>query len=239
MKKQIFSTVLLLVLGLMLSVGLSYAATFVEPTSTSDFRPSVITPGTVDQTKTAGLSVNTFSAAQDAEFKQQTFFQDLIRGGIPADVNSTLNIGGVDFGGITHTVNTIINGKLTIDGTLASTTLNTSTEINLCANSLGEIGKCGTQTLYSQNGYYFDGGPITGVCDQAMSIVRDPQYQNDDKTVTVIRGYDNQNGSCIRKETVRMVPGAASVQLEHNYSCGGSGGNYCSAVTIQEIINIQ
>jgi hypothetical protein len=238
MKKQIFSTFALIIAGLALSVGLSYAATWAEPTSSSDMRSTVITQGATTQIKTAGLSVNTFSAAQAAEFKQQAFFQDLIRGGVPANTNSTLKIGGLGLDGITRTVNTIIDGKLTVTGVLSSTTLNTPSEINLCANGAGEIGKCNMQTQYSQSGYYLNGGAIQGVCYIPMSVERDSQYQMDDKTVTVIMGADNQYGPCTRKQTVHMYPGDASVNLDPDYTCGG-GSNYCSAITIEEIINIQ
>jgi hypothetical protein len=237
MKKQILSTISILVLGLMLSVGLSYAMPQEDPASTSTVVPSVITRGVTGQIKTAGLSVNTFSAAQNAEFKQQTFFQDLIRGGSPADTDSVLKIGGVDLGGVTRTVYTIITGKLTVDSTLASSMLNTANEINLCANDQGEIEKCTTQSTYSQNGYALVGqGVITGVCQVPLSVDREPAYQSEDKTVTVVVAMDN---GCIRKQSVRMVPGSASENLDPNFNCGGGGSNTCSAIVNMEIINIQ
>jgi hypothetical protein len=89
---------------------------------------------------TCGISVNAFTAEQNASFNQQTFFSDVMVGADTA--TSTLYIGGTDPSGILRSVDVNVKGSLKSTDLLSSDTLINSGSGELCAAQNGDIILC-------------------------------------------------------------------------------------------------
>lgn len=140
------SSIKLVVLGVILSVGLSYAAfqstTWTPGAPLTDNVDSPITAGPVLQDKQGGLSVNTFAALGNAELKQQAFFRGPVKGIDVGSANPTLEIGGTTTGGTSARVVTTVNGNLNSGVTIGSTELKNTTLNRLCSDDKGHVVFC-------------------------------------------------------------------------------------------------
>lgn len=138
MKKTI-STLKLIALGIILSVGISYAALWTGPTAAAP-GGNVDAPITalVDaQEKLGNLSVNTFAALGNSALKQRAFFRGPVKGIDPGSSDPTLEIGG----GATRVVTTV-NGNLNSGRTIGSTELINNVMNPLCADDAGHVVLC-------------------------------------------------------------------------------------------------
>jgi len=140
------STIKLVILGILLSVGLSYAATWTAPTGAAPTGniDVPINAGPTLQEKKAGLSVNTFAALGDAQLKQQAFFRGPVKGIDVGSANPTLEIGGTTTGGTSARVVTTVNGNLNSGVTIGSTELKNTTLNRLCSDDKGHVVFCPT-----------------------------------------------------------------------------------------------
>lgn len=138
------STIKLVILGIILSVGLSYAATWTGPTGVAPANnvDVPVNAGPTLQDKQGGLSVNTFAALGDAQLKQQAFFRGPVKGIDVGSTNPTLEIGGTSTTGATKRVVTTVNGNLNSGATIGSTELKNTTLNTLCSDDRGHIVFC-------------------------------------------------------------------------------------------------
>lgn len=144
--KKFIPSLQLIILGVILSVGLSYAA--IQSPIWNPGAPLVdnvdvpINAGTGLQEKKEGLSVNTFAALGDAQLMQQAFFRGPVKGIDVGSSNPTLEIGGVSTTGMPKRVVTTVNGNLDSGATIGSTELKNTTLTRLCADTSGHVVLC-------------------------------------------------------------------------------------------------
>lgn len=179
-KKQIVSIVFSLIIGLVLSVGLSYVnAAFNLPTSTppGGNLPVPVNVNPAAQIKNGSLFVGgTFTAYGSARLYQDSFFKGTVFGG----ASGTLAIGGTDSIGY-HKVVTKVNGYAKAQQTLGANELANPNMNHLCADDQGHIVPCTATTGGT-------GGGIT-LADYNLSINK--QVPTDDASVQLT---DNTTG---------------------------------------------
>lgn len=134
----------LIIFGLVLAFGLNYAdaQTWRDPSGRAAPFDNIDAPVHVLsglQIKDGGLSVNTFVAAQNAQFNQQLFLRGIIRGGFPGDGASTST---VTFGGNGKTVSGDVSGTLSANKYLQSLDVDGYAETQLCADQNGNVIAC-------------------------------------------------------------------------------------------------
>jgi hypothetical protein len=137
------SSLKLISAGILLSVGLSYAATWTAPTQQPP--TGLDTPITVlsyHQEKPGGLSVNTFAALGNSQLKQQAFLRGPVKAIDPGSSDPTLEIGSVS-----TPVVTTANGNINSGQTIGATNLINSNLDTLCATDTGWVVRCGTTTV--------------------------------------------------------------------------------------------
>ncbi len=145
MKKQTISLIFTLILGLTLSVGLSYLhAAWSDPAGTPPagnlYAPITTSDGA--QVKEGGLSVNTFTATKHAQFDQRTFFRGSLKGGTPA-TTGVLQIGGTPANADDqYRVRTNVTGDVYSLLTLGSTELISNEKNRLCGDTEGHVVLC-------------------------------------------------------------------------------------------------
>ncbi len=135
-----------LVVGLVLSIGLSYVgAAFSYPAATppNGNVPLPVTVDTIDQVKVGGLIVNAFIANEAAAFDMDTYLKQPVFGG-SATAISPLRIGGFDsLLNDTYTVITTATGYVQANKELAAPDELANNQKNtLCANDTGHIVFC-------------------------------------------------------------------------------------------------
>ncbi|MDB5188782.1 MAG: hypothetical protein JWM92_380, partial [Candidatus Nomurabacteria bacterium] len=144
-KKQLFHNSLLVLVGIICAVGLSYvhAATYSDPSGTPPAGNTEIplSTGINDKIKTGGLSVNAFIANANAELDQATYFGGVLHAD-PANTNATIAFGGTDAANIVRKVALAITGGFSNTGTLASTPLSNTTTSAVCADQNGNVILC-------------------------------------------------------------------------------------------------
>ncbi|MES2224660.1 MAG: hypothetical protein V4478_01595 [Patescibacteria group bacterium] len=140
MKHTLLHNLKFIVFGLAvaISLGIVAAAPWAEPSSVAP-EGNIAAPLHTgpSQIKSGGLSVDTFLAAQNAQFGQQVFFTGMVRGGTSADTDSTVRFGT---GGM-HT-NMTATGDVSAVGTIASSSVANANSSALCATAEGTIVTC-------------------------------------------------------------------------------------------------
>lgn len=133
----------LVIFGLVLAFGLNYvsAQTWSDPSGAAPSNNIEVPVHSLSglQIKTGGLSVNTFVAAQDAQFDQQLFLRGMIRGGFPGDGTTSST---VTFGGNGKTVSGEVTGTLRATTYLQSLEVDGNTRTPLCADQNGNVVAC-------------------------------------------------------------------------------------------------
>lgn len=157
MKKNLLTNLKYIIFGLVLAFGITaFAGTWANPTTAAPGNNAAVpihTGPTQIKSSTSctagncgGLSVGTFSVAKNAEFDQDVYFKGIIRGGTPADTNST-----VKFGDDSHVVSAAINGNASVVGALKSSGVANSGNAALCGGVDGAIKVCGAATTVKEN----------------------------------------------------------------------------------------
>ncbi len=98
-------------------------------------------PCTGVQVKNGGLSVGTFQSRYSARFRQKLYLTGLVRGGHPADTNSTVQFGGV-WGGANFATVVNVTKEVTVDGTIKVERLGGTGTSNVCAGMDGTFVRC-------------------------------------------------------------------------------------------------
>jgi hypothetical protein len=178
--------------------GVSGAYTIPSQTAPGGNTLEPFNVGVVDHVKPAGLSVNTFTARANALFSQKVTFDGLIRGGIPTDVNSVINIGGTSTG-TTYNVAVQAEGTLRANLLHASTLTHTGGDQQICSDANGNIILClnqytsGTPSIQEVHGYSYSGNgnsfPDTVLCN-----VRLTSASSNDETFTFKYRYEDPAG---------------------------------------------
>jgi hypothetical protein len=145
--KKIFQNLAYVLLGSIIAVGLSYAAsaaTFnaATPPPPSNNTAAPINVGSTDQVKQGGLSVLAFIANQNAELDGNTYFTGTLHAD-PANTNSAINFGGTDPNGILRNVALAITGGFSNTGSIASAPLINQNLSPVCADANGTVLLCG------------------------------------------------------------------------------------------------
>jgi hypothetical protein len=144
-KKQILHNLTFIFFGALFAVGLSYvvqaAGTYTAPSGTAPANNTdlPLNVGSMLQVKGGGLSVNAFSAYQNAEFDGSTYFNGPL---FAPTSNGTIIFGGGDSTG-EHNVGLAISGALNSTGILGSAPLANSTTSTVCADGNGVVILCG------------------------------------------------------------------------------------------------
>lgn len=109
-----------------------------------------ITISAIDQIKPGPLTVGTFQARGNGWLQQSSFASGLVRGGLPADVNSTLVFGDdtIDIGGnsVPHNTNLDFSKNVSVAGTIQSDSLRGNGESRVCADVNGKFYRCNDQS---------------------------------------------------------------------------------------------
>lgn len=144
MKTSLLTNLKYIMLGLVLAAGLSLVhADFPAPTTTPPGGNIDVPLHTgPDQVKDGGLSVNTFQALQNAQFKQQTFLNGTVFGGGPTDTHTL----PVVIGDAGAPANIAVDGNLSAVSFIKSGSVANVTSSNLCATAQGVIVTC-TQSI--------------------------------------------------------------------------------------------
>jgi hypothetical protein len=144
---KIFTTLKVIGIAIVLSVGLSYAA--IQDTT---WNPGVPMADNVDvpinrtdrfQEKKGALSVNTFAALGDGQLMQQAFFRGTVKGIDVGSTDPTLEIGGTSTNGSSRRVVTTVYGDWNSGQTIGSTELRNTTLQRLCSEEDGRVVLCG------------------------------------------------------------------------------------------------
>lgn len=139
MRQNFFTNLKYLALGIILVgiVGLAHAD-FPMPAASAPANTIDVPVHTgPTQVKDGGLSVGTFLANQNAQFKQQTFLKGTVFGGTPGLSTSTVAIGD----GIAP-ANIVVNGNVSAAQYIQSTSVANGNSSNLCATANGTIVTC-------------------------------------------------------------------------------------------------
>jgi hypothetical protein len=138
-----------IVLGLVVAMAFGVThAQFVGPTTTPPSGNIDVPIHTgPDQVKNGGLSVNTFLANENAQFKQETFLNGTVFGGSPGGVIFTVPIGDS-----TAPANIAVNGNLSAVTLIQSTSVQNGNSSNLCATTNGTIVLCSGTTSTGGSG---------------------------------------------------------------------------------------
>ncbi len=131
--------------GLVVAAGLSLVhADFPAPTTTPPGANIDVPLHTgPSQVKDGGLSVGSFIANDNAQFKQQTFLNGTVFGGSPANAqtSSTVAIGDVNRASIS------VNGDLSAIGGIKNDSVANANSSALCADTGGTIILCGSKNV--------------------------------------------------------------------------------------------
>ena len=139
MKTTLLNNLKYLLIGSILvgTIGLAYAA-FPMPSAAAPGNNIDVPVHTGPaQVKNGGLSVNTFLANDNAQFKQQTFLNGTVFGGTPGLSTSTVAIGDG-----TAPANITVNGNVSAAQYIQSTSVANGDSSNLCATTNGTIVTC-------------------------------------------------------------------------------------------------
>ena len=145
MKKNLITNLKYIGFGAILAVALSvvHAGTFTAPSASAPSSNIDIPLHTgPDQVKDGGLSVGTFTAWQNAQFKQQLFLNGTVFGGTPANSGTTSTVVMGDTGA---PANLSVNGNLSASTFITSSSIANSGSLNVCANSTGTLVTCNGQ----------------------------------------------------------------------------------------------
>ncbi len=181
MKTEIFHTIRLLVLGLVVAIGLSYAAAFA-----SEWVPAPATPPAentqrpintlgASQVKDGGLSVYAFLANLSAQFDSQLYLQGTVRGFGGKFGGETVRFGGTNASGV-HIVSLALTGNLDVKNNARSALLANTEYKKVCADESGTLFLCDTTTQ-----------PVIDVC---------PNISGDQATVPAGM-HINLDGDCV------------------------------------------
>jgi hypothetical protein len=122
------------------AISIASAATFNAPTAAA---PAANIPVPLhvgpDQVKNGDLSVNTFSAMANAQFKQQTFLNGTVFGSTPSNTQSAST---VPIGDSTTPENAKVSDSISAVGHIQSAKTANSSSQNLCAGTDGTIVTC-------------------------------------------------------------------------------------------------
>ena len=145
MKKELFTNLKLIIIGLVLAVGASYAfADYKEPAGDppGNNTERLVSVGTQSDVKTGSLTVGTFAAAGAAQFNKSVFFDKYVIGIPSADGKTSTVVFGGDIGQGKKIVNLSVRGDLKATGDLYADNLKATPDTKLCATGTGEIVFC-------------------------------------------------------------------------------------------------
>ncbi|MDB5188781.1 MAG: hypothetical protein JWM92_379 [Candidatus Nomurabacteria bacterium] len=146
MKKNLITNFKYIAFGAILAAALSvvHAGTFTAPSASAPSSNVDVPLHTgPDQVKDGGLSVNTFTAWQNAQFKQQLFLNGIVFGGTPTNSGTTST---VVMGDTTTPANLSVNGGVSASAFITSASVANSSSLNVCANSTGTLVTCTGQS---------------------------------------------------------------------------------------------
>ena len=146
MKKNLLTNLKFIAFGIVVALGMSYASAAWNDPSTGAPGTNIALPIHMGQSqlKDGGLSVNTFTAWQNAHFVQQVFINEMLS----AVTGSTLvRFGGADALGTTRTVAVDVSGGFTTTGTIKAVNVAGTSEGKLCATADGTIVRCVAQAV--------------------------------------------------------------------------------------------
>ncbi|MEO5646360.1 MAG: hypothetical protein ABIO57_01150 [Candidatus Paceibacterota bacterium] len=146
---HILRNIVLIIIGGVFAIGLSYANAAWGTPSSKYTDPSGAAPGGNtatplnvggDQAKAGGLGVNAFVASQNAQFDKQA----ILGGTLFADIGNpgAIPFGGTDLAGIVHTVDLAISGAFSNTLAIKSSLLANSTSSTICADGNGVVVLC-------------------------------------------------------------------------------------------------
>jgi hypothetical protein len=140
-KKQIFHNLTFILFGfiVLFTLGLAHASsTFIDATSSAPNNNIDVPLHTgPDQVKNGSISVDTFSAYQNASFFQQVFLTGAVFGGHPGDASSTLYVGTGPL-----PTNLAADGAIQVAGSITSGSVANQNSGALCADANGNIILC-------------------------------------------------------------------------------------------------
>lgn len=189
MKKH-FSTIKILALLTVFSLGISYAYaafyTFYDPSSTPSTTNPPVHTGTT-QVKQGGLSLNEFEARSSVAFNggpTSVWFGDFIRGVDANNPTTAQAISRVRFGGSngadTYDTSIVANGNIRTKTNFSVTSLDRDAVSRLCADSTGKVVTCIASAGQPQS--------VTGEASYVAPTPENITYTNN--TVTPPQGFN-------------------------------------------------
>lgn len=241
--KTIFQNIKLIILGIIVAIGVSYAYAQVAT------NPSTVAPGnnialpvhqlTGAQVKTGGLAVNGFSAYKNSILHQDSFFKGIIKG-VPQGGNTST----VFMGAIGSPATTIATGTISNKLSLGSDDLSNTSNSPVCGDTQGHIILCPTGG---------SGGPICGnaiiesgeQCDDGNTANGDgcsSTCQNEAPTAKLVNigassqpvmgGTNNTNVVCYANmDFGGGTYGTVNIRYTYDFGSGGSSTGYCWVTT--------
>jgi len=233
MKKTLLTNFIFVVVGLVVTIGISYAyaGIFKDAQRNAPYANMEIPlHAGFDQVKNAGLSVGTFAAYQDAYFDQSAFLRGIVYGGIPGNTNSTVALGSA-----TAPVGVAAVGDVAVAGNFQSDSLkNANGGAPVCADGTGKFYLCAvTGSTTTTTG----GGSTTTIGNSQVNTTNHPTLTKVFDTSNGI-GVDSQGNTLIGYYYHSTNNGNPQVQtlvdrLVSQKSCQGTFGGAGTVCSIQ------
>lgn len=152
MKKTLLTNLKYIAFGLVVAFGASALAQWTPPVAPapSSNMPVPLHSGP-SQVKLGGLSLGTLGVFGAASLEQDVYFKGVVRGGTPADADSTVRFGDAIAGTV---ANTAITGAVNAQDYIQSGSVANAENKTLCANETGTIIFCTGQPSSSTKRFH-------------------------------------------------------------------------------------
>ncbi len=242
MKKTLLTNLKYIAFGLVFAFGVSAVAQWAAPSS-DPYAGNKAIPVHVGpaQIKSGGLSVQDFLVSQNSSFEQALSLRGVVRGGTPADTNSTVAIGSAASGVVG---NIAVSGNILANSYIQNQRVANDSNKTLCADANGVINLCVPDMCRNIAGNQ-ETVPLghvrnakTGNCTEQVVENKCLWTHNIANAIWELPTTKTYNPNLVKFSLSMLDPGCSTISTYHPTSLSPGGSGKVLTVTEAGVYNI-